>query len=42
MKSIKNIFNKSEENEPDYVNYHDSYMSQLINKENEEKTNELV
>jgi len=31
-----------EESELDYVNYHDAYMSELINNKKEEKTNELV
>ena len=37
---LKNVFEKSEEEELDYVNYHDAYMSQLINNinnKNEEK-----
>jgi hypothetical protein len=40
---IMNLFNREDENsELDYVNYHDAYMSQLINNKQEEKTNELV
>ena len=40
---IMKLFNREDEDsELDYVNYHDAYMSQLINNKQEEKTNELV
>jgi hypothetical protein len=44
IETLKNIFRKDKlEDELDYVNYHDSYLSELNKIKNEEvNTNELV
>jgi hypothetical protein len=44
IETLKNIFRKDElEDELDYVNYNDSYLSELNKIKNEEvNTNELV